>query len=333
MIFCHEKKGLFIMKVSSVQKQYPSKNFTSRVPYVVNTEKRLWQHGLTCEFNDSALVGRCIEKTTKLFKQVFDQKALPKTVAFVPLAGLEYGKYDHAEDSVSINSTLPCFKSEEELRKKTEGAKRIFFLPNRASSTHYLAPFIHQFGHCAHAHHLKENGNTLSYSILSRMKVPNAIGRLITRFKLGDIAAENMDDFMAERIVKDMGKNFDHDAMYDEKFIGDKNNLKYDDIFQRKWNCRYISPQSYIDYYTQQVWNGNIEGAKDVVKDIESLLDAYAQGKVLYVKEEERLVAAAELKRKSLIGVLDYVFGSIFETPKIVDRFNELKIPQKLQRM
>ena len=54
---------------------------------------------------------------------------------------------------------------------------------------------------------------------------------------------------------------------------------------------------------------------------------------MLYVKEEERLVAAAELKRKSLIGVLDYVFGSIFETPKIVDRFNELKIPQKLQRM
>jgi len=43
--------------------------------------------------------------------------------------------------------------------------------------------------------------------------------------------------------------------------------VDYSDIFSRKWNYRYSSPQSYIDYFTQQVWNGDIEGAERVGED------------------------------------------------------------------
>jgi len=44
-------------------------------------------------------------------------------------------------------------------------------------------------------------------------------------------------------------------------------NVDYSNIFYDNWKYRYSSPQSYIDYFTQQVWNGNIEGAKQVGKD------------------------------------------------------------------
>ena len=43
-------------------------------------------------------------------------------------------------------------------------------------------------------------------------------------------------------------------------------------IFSRKWNYRYSKPQSYIDYFTQQVWNGNIEEAKKAGDDAEAYL-------------------------------------------------------------
>ena len=53
----------------------------------------------------------------------------------------------------------------------------------------------------------------------------------------------------------------------------------YSDIFSRKWDYRYSSPQSYIDYFTQQVWNGDIEGAKRVGQQAEEYLKSIEAAK------------------------------------------------------
>ena len=48
--------------------------------------------------------------------------------------------------------------------------------------------------------------------------------------------------------------------------------VDYSSIFSRKWNYRYSSPQSYIDYFTQQVWNGDLDEAKRVGDKVEQYL-------------------------------------------------------------
>ncbi len=74
-------------------------------------------------------------------------------------------------------------------------------------------------------------------------------------------------------------KNLNSQDMY----IGNRKNLDYAKIFSNKWQYRYSSPQSYLDYYTQQVWNGDIEEAKNIAGEIEIYLKEIEAKEVLPV--------------------------------------------------
>lgn len=89
--------------------------------------------------------------------------------------------------------------------------------------------------------------------------------------------------------------------------------VNYSNIFQRKWNCRYTSPQSYLDYYTQQIWNGDIKMSMEAVDRIR-----------IYLEEIDRQTEAARLKQKSFWGVVDLVNAKIGYQAKWLDERNWL---------
>ena len=55
-----------------------------------------------------------------------------------------------------------------------------------------------------------------------------------------------------------LGNNYDSD---DEMYEGYSDDLKYADIFDRKWGkLDPLHPQSYLDFYDQQIWNAGVGG-------------------------------------------------------------------------
>lgn len=191
-------------------------------------------------------------------------------------------------------------------------------------------------GHAAHFEHLKENSLGFMISRLNEAKIPNAIGRLITKYKLGKYAATNMNEFMAERITKDIVKSLDSNDIY----TGSVSDVQYSDIFSRKWNCRYICPQAYIDYFTQQVWMSDINGAERVAKQIEEYLAEIEKAEnpqavefkpiVTTLKNVERPQEEAHIKQDSALGVLDAFFGRTMPTIDAIEKMHDIKITLKL---
>lgn len=80
----------------------------------------------------------------------------------------------------------------------------------------------------------------------------------MTKWKLGLYANTNLNEHMANRIARDICNNYDSDY---ELYEGDEDDLKYADIFDRKWGkLDPIHPQSYLDFYDQQIWNAGVGG-------------------------------------------------------------------------
>ena len=129
-----------------------------------------------------------------------------------------------------------------------------------------------------------------------------------------------MCEFLAERMAKDVCAGLTDDMWVKYKDI----DVKYDDIFNRKWNYRYSSPQSYIDYFTQQVWNGDIEGAKRVGDDANEYLAELESQKVAPAIEIASSVVETVIPGGFLLSKL---FKNISEniTNKLDDR-NKLKL-------
>lgn len=300
-------------------------------------EKALTKKNIACEFKDNNFVAECVQKTVKIFNELFGEKALPKSIEFAPLPMNTYGACYHDGPSVIINSSNKCFESKKNLTEETMLSKNIFFLPDEKATTHYLRTFIHELGHSAHFNNLKRKNLDFIIEKLNNTKIPNAIGRLITKFKLGKYSATNMNEFMAERITKDIAKNLNDN----DEYIGSSFDTHYEDIFESSWNCRYITPQSYIDYFTQQVWNGDIEKAHDIAKQIENYLEALQKLEVLQKYERAQAVEVpvtkttlkiierprvVTVKQSSFIGFIDAIFGKIIPTPKLLERMNDPEI-------
>jgi len=255
-------------KQSNSEKNYINLSFGSWIfTEARRVEKTLAKDGMKCQFNNHKFVALCIEKIQKIFKKHFGKNSLPKGVQFENLENC-YGQYDMSSRIVTINSGLPCFNNLQDLKKEMKKSKN-FLIPNEKSTIHPARTFVHEFGHCAHHMHLDLLHNGRGAEIMEKLRhtqVPTAIGRLITRFKLGNYALDKnggMNEFMAERISKDVCNSLSEDTWEEISSM----NVDYSNIFYDNWKYRYSSPQSYIDYFTQQVWNGNIEGAKQVGKD------------------------------------------------------------------
>lgn len=307
-------------------------NFTSKYgTKAFEIEKALAEKNISCEFKDNNFVAECAEKTVKIFKQLFGEKLLPRSIDFDNIPGA-YGAYSIDKDSVIINSSLSCFNSKKELATEMAQAKNVFFLPDEKSTIHYLRTFIHEFGHSAHLKNLQERNLDFVGDKLRNTKIPNVVGRLITKFKLGKYSATNMNEFMAERIAKDIVKNLNKD----DEYIGSPLDVKYSDIFERKWNCRYITPQSYIDYFTQQVWNGDVEGTEKAVAQMKNYLQAIQivenpltigrPAIVMALKTIERPKEEAAIKKVSFWGIIDAICGKLISTPNCIEKKNQLKI-------
>lgn len=310
----------------------------------------IYNYERSCRSDASRLfVGNCYNIAGEIYKKIFPNKSLPKYLYYEPLID-SYGMYYPDTKNVGVNSSLECFENKISLTKEMEKQKNVFFLPDKKSTTHYLRTFIHEFGHNAHHCNLEENGHGDAIHVLRDMTIPTVLGRFITKFKLGKYSAQNMVKFMAERMTKDICKNLNSD----DEFIGNTSDLDYSSIFSRKWNCRYVTPQSYLDYYTQQVWNGNLEGANKVLNDMEEYMAVLEKSHAIEVVEIERprsvtvpieIVTAppqtateppktvkvpvkipAPVKQKTFWGLIDAFCGSIFKTPLWLDNRNKLKI-------
>lgn len=275
---------------------------------------------------ESRFVLNCIDNVVKIFEDAFPHLKLPGWICPM-IAEKEndaYGMYIPDGHMVEINTDLDCFKDQESLEQEMRKTKNVFFLPDEKSTTHYLRTFVHEFGHNAHHRNLENNGQGDAIYVFQNMRIPNILGRFIAKFKLGKYSAHNMAEFMAERIAKDICSRLFYFDMTGRELCPIKPD--YSNIFSNKWNCRYITPQSYLDYYTQQVWNGDIEGAGKVLKKMEEYMIALEKGYTISAVEIERPKSAVSLKQDSFIGKLDKFFGGLFSTPKSLDNDNKLEI-------
>ena len=238
-------------------------------------EAELAKKGIRAEFRGNDFVGDCLKKVVNLYEKLFNKNSLPKELNYKPTHSSIYGCYFHISNEVVINKAhdKDCFEDLKTLKAQASKNYNPIF-PSWSSSGHPAHVFVHEFAHAAHWHHMKnrngESDATKVWRGLEGTTVPTSIGRLITRFKLSNYAvdANDMCEFIAERVAKDICKNITDDSW----ILCNNVDVKYSDIFNRNWSYRYSSPQSYIDYFTQQVWNGDIDGAKKVANDAEEYL-------------------------------------------------------------
>lgn len=253
-------------------------------------EKELATRGMSCEFHNNSFVGDCVKKVSTIFENLFGADALPENVNFRKLNFGILGTCNPVTKEVAFNSNHPCFDNIDNLTKQAKKTHKILF-PNDFSSLHPAHTFVHEFSHNAHWEHLySRNGYDNALKVwkgLIGVGVPTSIGRLITRFKLGNYAVDSQDmcEFVAERMSKDICKAMDKDNWNLTKSV----DVEYSNIFNRKWHYRYTSPQSYVDYFTQQVWNGDIEEAKragDMAEQYLRELDAMELRESLAITEK-----------------------------------------------
>ena len=297
-------------------------------------------------FCNNNFVADSLEKTAKIFHQYFGKNSLPNNLSYIPFSlieslrdecgstmGAHLANTNKEENTILYNADFKCFDTKDKMKFNSITERLAWWHP----TGHYLQVFVHEFGHSAHYKNLYKNGCPETMDVLRETQIPTAVGKLITKFKLGRYAATNMNEFMAERITKDICKNLDAQCNY----IGSPVDLDYSNIFSRKWSYRYTSPQSYLDYYTQQIWNGDTVKAEAVVRDIENFL-------TVTEKCEERIVMLKPIETaqptppvlnnlknkkegKTLFSkFLDFIFCVSETTTKKLDDRNNIKIQKRM---
>ena len=297
-------------------------------------ERSLAQKGIKAKLRDNDFVAECVEKTTDVFKGLFGKSALPEKVRYKPfqMGDRVYGFYNYLRDEVGINSDYDdgCFYNANKLKDEMHQYRKII-LPEQFSSLHPGHVFVHEFAHSAHWHHLKDRNGSYSaervWDGLKGVTVPTAIGRLITRFKLSNYAVnkDSMCEFMAERMSKDICGGLTDNMWVPYKDI----DVGYGNIFGRKWDYRYSTPQSYIDYFTQQVWNGDIEEAEKAGEDAAAYLAELDAVRVApKVQAVANSIAAAAPGLLNSIGEAAGEFlSSVGEgLTNVLDRRNKIKL-------
>lgn len=285
------------------QVQSPQKiSFKNRIKAFYLERSVNKQYGMLCDFKNSGFVGECVQRTAALFENLFGRDSLPQEAMFTSFMkmfnqgkatiGMHCGSIHGLDsDGVYFNSDNSCFDTKNKLKFNEMTEKIVWWHP----TGHYLQTFVHEFGHSAHFHHLCNRSNLDVMNELRNTKIPTILGRFIAKCKLGRYSATNMNEFMAERITKDICKNLNKN----DNFTGKRTDLDYTHIFENKWNYRYSCPQAYLDYYTQQVWNGDKEEASEILEDMGRYLKKIEAEEALpLIKKFEQ-----ELPKESLLGI------------------------------
>ena len=235
-------------------------------------------YGVKCNFDTNGYLADCVEKTTKVFNDLVGRKSLPARVLYEQCRGDIKAYYESANNSICFNKDCgSTMYGDKYTHRDAMAEEESWLLPDWASSRHPAHVFAHEFSHCAHWHHLEDkNGNYNAKRVwegLVGTRIPSAIGRLIARYKISNYAVGSksscdMCEFLAERMAQDVCRGLSDESW---RVLGGID-IDYDDIFSRKWDYRYTNAQSYLDYFTQQVWNGDIRGAEQVGRDVEAYL-------------------------------------------------------------
>lgn len=279
-------------------------------------ERALARKGVNCDFAGNNFIAECVSKTISIFEDLFGRSSLPHEINFKHLGSPEregLAQYCATYHSVDINASSNCFRNKYSLQNTMSKHKRVLGMPAGLSTSHYLHPIVHEFGHGAHFKNIESRGNEYAWGWMSDKILPNAVSRLIAKFKLSEYANYNLKEFMAERISKDICKNLN----CNDYFIGNRKNLDYSNIFYNKWNCRYSTPQAYLDYYTQQIWNGDMSGADNVADAIGG-----------YLTELERKAYSSKHKQRGFWGIVDEVASTITGQARWLDKYNRPETKQ-----
>lgn len=225
-------------------------------------EENLARRGIMCDAKGNDFLAECYKNTVDLFEKLFGKSHLPYKLTFKPLKEDVYGIFAPYEVTMNKQYDYKCFYDMDSLKKESEKNYN-WILPGWNSTKHPAHVFVHEFSHATHWNHLENRKGWMdaskAWTGLNKVQVPTGIGKLITKFKISGYAVKgDMREFLAERMTKDICAGITDNMWVPYKDI----DVDYSHIFSKKWNYRYSSPQSYIDYFTQQVWDGNIDEAK-----------------------------------------------------------------------
>lgn len=272
-------QGLSASNYGILLKQANKTSFKGReLRKASDVEKLLSEMGIKSSFKGSDLVADCSYKMVKVFEQYFGKKSLPREINFLSFkedapsenTNSALGWFKPYSHKVEFNKDKDCYESKDKLKSQSFYYRYDTILRLGApfhSTSSYLSNFAHEMGHCAHYQRILDTSRSSSFAdkcwdTLSDKKVPEGIGKIITKWKLGLYATGEygggLCEHMANRIARDVCNNYDSNS---ELYKGDENDLKYADIFDRKWGkLDPIHPQSYLDFYDQQIWNAGVGG-------------------------------------------------------------------------
>ena len=268
-------KGLCASNYGILLKQANKTSFKGReLRKASDVEKLLNDMGIKSSFKGSDLVADCSYKMVEVFEQFFGKKSLPKEINFLSFKEFAPNKKNDStlgwfkpwNHVVEFNKDQDCYESKAKLKSQSlhDRYGSIFSEDSPFDSTSsYLSTFAHEMGHCAHHQRILDTSRTSFFAskcwnTLNNKTVPKGIGTIMTKWKLGCYANKNLNEHMANRIARDICNNYDD---YYELYLGYEDDLKYADIFDRKWGkLDPLHPQSYLDFYDQQIWNAGAGG-------------------------------------------------------------------------
>ncbi len=116
-------------------------------------ERMLARKGVTCDFAGNNFIAECVSKTINIFEDLFGRSSLPHEINFKHIGPSEregLARYCATYHSVDINATSDCFRNKYSLQNAMSKHKKVLGMPAWLSTSHYLHPIVHEFGHGAH---------------------------------------------------------------------------------------------------------------------------------------------------------------------------------------
>ena len=231
----------------------------------------LLKKGIKSEFSNREYVANCFYNVINTYEKLFGNSYLPREVSFTPQIKNIYAKYNHDKDTIACdNKSSPSSSWISKLSHSINGTSK-----TQQSNINSDKPLVHpayiyayEFSRAALLKNLdKRLGHKKAqayWSELNNMKLPQPLVNIAAYSS----NTNNLASFIIERITQDVCRNISPKGNWD--IVGHPD-VRYEDIFKRRWNSKKSSPQSYIDYYTEMVWNGGIKQAERVTQETTNL--------------------------------------------------------------
>lgn len=224
-------------------------------------EKDLFrQYDINANFRGNDLIANCVEKTTKIFSEIFGKDYLPQKIEFKSFnfveagfknaLGLFYSGINNKQPlkNIYINSDYGCHHNATLLNINCKIARWLRF----HSTSNPLKTFVHEYAHCAHFSNIFKKG--YSFQDLKKFPIPELNFRIINSDALGKYAVRDNDicELTAEALTRQI-------LDYPETIKPhDKNTLfNFYDIHDGKGQK-----------YMQAIWNGELDKIQHLTEEV-----------------------------------------------------------------